>query len=122
MRTLFETSWVKDAWSPNMGLGQAAATGTTPATGTGAGEIFGELVSATKDVLTSRSAAEKADDDRKAAEAKAAADIARTQAAAAAAAAGGQQKILGMSPATAAIVGVAGVAAIIGVVMLAKKK
>lgn len=115
MRTLFETGWRRDGWSSNFSLGQAAATGN----------IFGDIASSAGEAVTSYYQAQKAEEERKAAEAKAAADAARAQASAAAAAAAGgmaPNKILGMSPTTAAIVGVAGLAAIIGVVMLTKKK
>jgi hypothetical protein len=117
MRTLFETAWVKDAWSPN--LGQAAGTSTDW------GGTISKGITEGVDAYQAYAGTEKAEQDRKAAEAQAEAIKAQAnaQAAAAAAAAMNQpKKILGMSPTTAAIVGVAGLAAIIGVVMLAKKK
>jgi hypothetical protein len=109
MRTLFETSWVRDVWTPNFGLGQA-----------GASNPFADIATAAAAGTKAYYDAEKAkeDDAAKIAQAKA-------QAATAAAQAGmmaNQNTILGMSPSTAAIVGLLGVGAIIAVVMVSKKK
>lgn len=113
MRTLFETSWVRDAWSPNLGQ--------TPA---GTGNVFGDIATAAgtaaKSYFDSQSAEEQAKAKEAQAKAQAAAAIAQAQAAAIAAA--NKPKILGMDPGTAAIVGLAGVAAIVAVVMISKKK
>lgn len=110
MRTLFETSWARDNWSPNMG--QAAAPGS---------DVFGDLVQAAGSAVTSYNEAEIAEENRKAAEAKAAA--AQAAAAVAAARPAAPSNILGMSPTTAAIVGVATLAAIVGgAALLSKKK
>lgn len=112
MRTLFETSWARDGWSPN--LGQAAAPGN----------VFGQIAQAAGSAATGFFQAEAAEEARKAAEAKAAADAAAAQARALTALqaqAAQPQKILGMDPTTAAIVGVATLAAIIGGVMLLAK-
>lgn len=113
MRTLFETSWVRDTWSPNLSLGQA-----------GTGNVFGDIANAAAAGTTAYFQAEKAKEEAaaKEAQAKAQAATAVAQAQAAAAAAySGQNKILGMSPGTAAIVGLLGVGAIIAVVMATKK-
>lgn len=115
MRTLFETSWVRDAWSPNLSLGQA-----------GTGNVFGDIANAAATGTAAYFQAEKAKEEAAAKEAQAKAQAAtaaaQAQAAAAAAYASGQNKILGMSPGTAAIVGLLGVGAIIAVVMATKKK
>ena len=112
MRTLFETSWVRDAWSPNLRLGQA-----------GTGNVFGDIANAAATGTSAYFQAEKAKEDAAAKEAQAKAATAQAQAAAAAAYASGQNNnILGMSPGTAAIVGLLGVGAIIAVVMATKKK
>lgn len=111
MRTLFETSWVRDAWSPNFSLGQA-----------GTGNVFGDIANAAATGAASYFQAEKAKEDAAAKEAQAKAAAAQAQAAAASAYASGQNNILGMSPSTAAIVGLLGVGAIIAVVLVTKKK
>lgn len=110
MRTIFETSWAKDIWSPN--LGQAASP---------TGDVFGTIANAAGEVAVSYYEVQRAEEERKAKEAEAAA--AQAQAAAAAVAAGrAPTKILGMSPTTAAIVGAASLAAIVGVVAFVSKK
>jgi len=113
MKTLFETSWVRDAWSPNLGQ--------TPA---GTGNVFGDIANAAGSGVKSYFDAEKAKEEAAAKEAiaKAQAATAAANAQTAAINAAQQSQILGMSPGTAAIVGLAGVAAIIAVVMVAKKK
>lgn len=115
MRTLFETSWVRDAWSPNLSLGQA-----------GASNPFADIATAAATGTKAYFDAEKAKEDAAAKEAQAKAQAAtaasQAQAAAANAYAAGQNAILGMSPSTAAIVGLLGVGAIIAVVMATKKK
>lgn len=108
MRTLFETSWVRDAWSPN--LGQTGGTGN----------VFGDIATAASAAARGYFDVQKAEEEAKATQAQAAASQAQAQAAAAAAASA-PKKILGMSPTTAVIVGVAGVAAIIGAVLLSNK-
>lgn len=112
MRTLFETSWVRDSWSPNLGLGQA-----------GTGNVFGDIATAaatgTKAYFDSEAA--KADAEAKEAQAKAQAATAAAQAKSPAVNTN-QNTILGMSTSTAAIVGLLGVGAIIAVVMATKKK
>lgn len=113
MRTLFETSWVRDQWSPNLGQ--------TPA---GTGNVFGDIAtsagSAAKSYFDSQAAEETA--KAKTAQAQAQAQAAAAQAQAAAIQSANQPKILGMDPGTAAIVGLAGVAAIVAVVMIGSKK
>lgn len=110
MRTLFETSWVRSAWSPT--LGQA-----------GTSNPFADIANAAATGTAAYFQAEKAKEDAAAKEAQAKAQTAAAQAQAAAAyAAAGQNTILGMSPSTAAIVGLLGVGAIIAVVMATKKK
>ncbi len=113
MRTLFETSWVRSAWSPNLGQ--------TPA---GTGNVFGDIATAAGAATKSYFDTEAQKEQAAAKEAQAKADIAKAQASvqAAAIAAANQPTILGMSPATAAIVGLLGVGAIIAVAMVAKKK
>jgi hypothetical protein len=114
VRTLFETSWARDTWSPN--LGQAAAP-----------NVFGSIASAAGSAVTSFYQAQTAEEERKAKEAQAAAAAAQAQAqaqaAAAAAMAAPKNTILGMDPTTAAIVGAATLVAIIGgVALLSQKK
>lgn len=109
MRTLFETSWVRDVWTPNFGLGQAGVS--NPFT-----DIANAAATGTKAYFDEEKA--KADDAAKIAQAKAQAATAAAQAAYGA----NQNTILGMSPSTAAIVGLLGVGAIIAVVMVSKKK
>lgn len=112
MRTLFETSWVRDSWSPNFGLGQA-----------GVSNPFADIATAAATGTKAYFDAEQAKAAADAKEAAAKAQIATAQAQAAAAYASGQNNlILGMSPSTAAIVGLLGVGAIIAVVMATKKK
>lgn len=113
MRTLFETSWVRDSWSPNFGMGQA-----------GASNPFADIATAAATGTKAYFDAEKAKEDAAAKEAQAKAQTAAAQAQITAAAinAANQPTILGMSPGTAALVGLAGVAAIVAVVMISKKK
>lgn len=113
MRTLFDTSWAKDAWSPN--LGQASSPG---------GNVFGDIAQTAQTAIQSVAEVRTAEAEAEAAQARAAAAAAQAQAAAAAAAAAPrQQTILGMSPTMAAIVGAATLAAVVGgVALLAKKK
>lgn len=111
MRTLFETSWVRDAWTPNLSLGQA-----------GVSNPFADIATAAATGTKAYFDEQKAEEDRKAKEAQAAAQIAQARAQAAIAANSPQGNILGMSPGTAAIVGLLGVGAIIAVIMVSKKK
>lgn len=110
MRTLFETSWARDTWSPNLGQ---------------SGGFFSDLTQTAQTAIQSIADIEKAEEQRKAQEAQAQAQaaIAQAQAAAAAARPAAPGTFLGMSPTTATIVGVATLAAIIGgVALLSKKK
>jgi hypothetical protein len=109
VRTFFETSWVRDTWSPN--LGQASSTGG----------FFSDLTKTAQTAIQSIAEVEKAEEERKLREAQMQAAI--EQAKITAARPAPPSKILGMSPTTAAIVGVATLAAIIGgVALLGKKK
>jgi hypothetical protein len=112
MRTLFETSWVRDVWTPNFGMGQA-----------GVSNPFADIANAAATGTKAYFDAEKAKDDAAAKEAQAKAQTAAAYAQAQSAAMlANQNTILGMSPSTAAIVGLLGVGAIIAVVMVSKKK
>jgi hypothetical protein len=112
MRTLFERSWVRDRWSPNLGQ--------TPASGSPLADIAVAAGSAAKSYFDSQAAEDAAKAKVAQTQAQIAAQAAAAQAAALAAM--NQPKILGMDPSTAAVVGLAGVAAIIAVVMMSKKK
>lgn len=112
MRTLFETSWVRDSWSPNFGMGQA-----------GTSNPFADIATAAATGTKAYFDAEKAKEDAAAKEAQAKAQTAAAYAQAQAAAlTANQNTILGMSPSTAAIVGLLGVGTIIAVLMVSKKK
>lgn len=108
MKTLFSTGWQKDLWTPQMG--QATSPG------------FWDIVSQGVTGATTYLEQEAAEEARKAREAEAEALRIKQQTLQIQQQAQQAQseKILGLSPTTALIVGGLGLAAIVGIIMVSK--
>lgn len=112
MRTFFEASWQRDLWSPRMGqsfFDFKWLPSLFESAGKGAAGYF---------------ESEAEEEKRRAEQAKLEAERLRLQTLQQqqVAAAGAPERIFGLSPGTALLVGGLGIAAVIGVVMLVKSK
>lgn len=106
MRTIFETSWQRDLWSPR--LGQLGPNWLA--------DIFKSGATITESIFESEAEAEK----RRAEQARLEAERLRLQTLQQQQTA--PEKVLGVSPTTALLVGGLGIAAVIGIIMLMKSK
>lgn len=109
MKTLFATGWQRDLWTPRMGQDDAAVDN-----GFDWSSFFGGLAK----VPTSYLEQETAEEQRKRKEAEV--EALRIQQQTLQAQAGKTEKIFGVSPTTALVIGGLGLAAVIGIVMVAK--